>query len=145
MGESPDQITALVEARARRQSILERDQPVALWVVLDDVVLRRCVDSPAVMHEQLLFLADRARLFNIGVQVIPAENGGNAGCVGPITVASVAGRPDVAVLGGVEDTVSEAPYLVRKALGIFDRVRGEALPRGASLDLIMEAAKRWEQ
>jgi Domain of unknown function (DUF5753) len=77
--------------------------------------------------------------------MVPAENGGNAGCVGALTVASVAGKPDVAVISGVVDTVSESPDMVRYALGIFDRVRSEALPRGASLELIVEAAKQWEQ
>ena len=73
------------------------------------------------------------------------QTGANAGCVGALTVTSVDGRPDVAVMETVEDTVSETPGLVRKALGIFDRVRSEALPRGASLDVIMEAAKQWQQ
>jgi transcriptional regulator with XRE-family HTH domain len=145
MGEDSGKIDAQVAARVQRQSIIDRDEPVSLWVVLDDAVLRRCVASPAIMHEQLMFLAERAKLPNVGVQMVPAEAGANAGCVGAITVASVDGRPDVTVLGGVEDTVSENPGLVRKALGIFDRVRSEALPRGASLNVIMEAAKRWEQ
>jgi transcriptional regulator with XRE-family HTH domain len=145
MGEGPEKIDALVEARVRRQSILVRDEPLLLWAVLDDAVLRRCVESAEVMHEQLLFLAERARLFNVGIQIVPPEKGGNAGCVGAAAVASVSGKPDVAVLDGVEDTVSESPDLVRKSLSIFDRVRSEALPRGASLDVITEAAKRWEQ
>jgi transcriptional regulator with XRE-family HTH domain len=145
MGERADRIDALVEARMRRQSVLDRDEPVLLWAVLDDAVLRRHVGSPEVMREQLLFLADRARLTHVGLQLVPAENGGNAGCVGALTVASVAGRPDVTVVSGVMDTVSERPDMVRYALGIFARVRSEALPRGASLDVIMEAAKRWEQ
>src|SRR5262249_1622055 len=123
MGERADRIDALVEARVRRQSILDRDEPVSLWAVLDDAVLRPHVGSPEVTHEQLLFLADRARLTHVGVQVVPAENGGNAGCVGALTVASVADRPDVTVMSGVVDTVSESPGMVRYALGIFDRVR----------------------
>jgi transcriptional regulator with XRE-family HTH domain len=145
MGESPAKVDAQVAARVQRQSVIDRDVPVSLWVVLDDAVLRRCVASPAIMHEQLTFLAERAQLPNVGVQLVPAAAGANAGCVGAVTVASVDGRPDVTVLEAVEDTVSETPRLVRKGLGIFDRVRGEALPRGASLDVIMEAAKRWEQ
>jgi hypothetical protein len=145
MGEDSRKVDAQVAARVRRQSVIDRDEPVSLWVVLDDAVLRRHVASPAVMHEQLMFLAERAKLPNVGIQLVPAEAGANAGCVGAITVTSVDGRPDVVVLGGVEDTVSETPRLVRKALGIFDRVRSEALPRGASLDVIMEAAKQWEQ
>jgi hypothetical protein len=145
MGESPAKVDAQVEARIQRQSIIDRAEPVSLWVVLDDAVLRRCVASPAVTHEQLTFLAERAQLPDVVVQLLPPAAGANAGCVGAVTVASVDGRPDVAVLGTVEDTVSDTPRVVRKALGIFDRVRSEALPRGASLDVITEAAKRWEQ
>lgn len=145
MGERAAKVDAQVNARVQRQSVIDRDEPVSLWVVLDDTVLRRCVASPAVMHEQLTFLAARAQLTNVVVQMLPAAAGANAGCVGAVTIASVDGRPDVTVVGGVEDTVSETPRLVRKSLGIFDGVRSEALPRGASLDVIMEAAKRWEQ
>jgi transcriptional regulator with XRE-family HTH domain len=145
MGERPAKVDAQVAARVRRQSVIDRDEPVSLWVVLDDAVLRRHVVSPAVMHEQLAFLAERARLPNVGIQLLPPTAGANAGCVGAVTVASVDGRPDVTVLETVEDTVSDTPRLVRKALGIFDRVRGEALPRGASLDAITEAAKSWER
>jgi transcriptional regulator with XRE-family HTH domain len=145
MGEDSRKVDAQVAARISRQSIIDRDEPVSLWVVLDDAVLRRHVVSPAVMHAQLTFLAERAQLPNVGIQLIPAAAGANAGCVGALTVATVDGRPDVAVLETVEDTVSETPGLVRKALGIFDRVRSEALPRGASLDVIMEAAKQWQQ
>jgi transcriptional regulator with XRE-family HTH domain len=144
MGEDSAKVEAQVTARVQRQSVLDRDEPVSLWVVLDDAVLRRCVASPAVMHEQLMFLAERAKLPHVGIQMVPAAAGANAGCVGAITVASVDGRPDVTVIGGVEDTVSETPRVVRKALGIFDRVRSEALPRGASLNVIMEAAEQWE-
>ncbi len=145
MGEDAAKIDARVTARSARQAILDRADPVSLWVVLDELVLRRCVGPPATMHEQLLLLAERAQLHNIGIQVVPAENGANAGCVGALTVASVAGKPDVAVIEGVQDTVSEIQELVRSALDIFDRVRSDALPRGASLNIIKEAAKQWEQ
>jgi transcriptional regulator with XRE-family HTH domain len=145
MGEDSRKVDAQVAARIQRQSIIDRDEPASLWVVLDDAVLRRHVVSPAVMHEQLMSLAERAKLPNVGIQLVPATAGANAGCVGALTVATVDGRPDVAVVGGVEDTVSETPGVVRKALGIFDRVRSEALPRGASLDVIMEAAEQWQQ
>jgi hypothetical protein len=142
MGFDATTVDSRVKARVDRQAILERTDPVSLWVVLDYAVLQRNVGSPQIMQEQLLFLAERARLPNVGVQIVPAENGANAGCVGALTVASVAGKPDVVVTGGVQDDVSETPELVRSALGIFDRVRSDALPRGASLDMIMEAAKR---
>jgi transcriptional regulator with XRE-family HTH domain len=144
MGLDAETVDARTEARIKRQAILDRAEPCALWAVLDYAVLQRNVGSPETMHEQLLYLAERARLPNVGVQIVPAENGANAGCVGAITVASVAGKPDIVVTGGVHDDVSETQELVRDALGIFDRVRGDALPRGASLDVIMEAAKRYD-
>jgi hypothetical protein len=144
MGYDAATIDARVAARIKRQSILDRADPVSLWVVLDDAVLRRCVGSETVMHEQLSYLAERATAHNIGVQVVPAENGANAGCVGALTIASVAGKPDVAVIEGVQDTVSEMQELVRSALSIFDRVRLDALPGSASLNVIMEAAKNYD-
>jgi hypothetical protein len=144
MGFDAATVDLRVDARIKRQSILERADPVSLWVVLDYAVLQRNVGSPQIMREQLLLLAERARLPNIGVQIVPAENGANAGCVGALTVSSVAGKPDVVVVEGVQDAVSEAQELVRGALGIFDRVRSDALPRGASLDMITEAAKRYD-
>jgi transcriptional regulator with XRE-family HTH domain len=144
MGLDAETVAARTEARIKRQGILDRADPCSLWVVLDYAVLMRNVGSPEIMHEQLLFLAERAKLHNVGVQVVPAENGANAGCVGALTIASVRGKPDVVVTGGVQDDVSETQELVRSALGIFDLVRGDALPRGASLDVIMEAAKRYD-
>jgi hypothetical protein len=144
MGFDAETVDARVKARVARQFILDRVEPVSLWVVLDDAVLRRRVGSPEIMSEQLLYLAERATLHNIGVQVVPAENGANAGCVGALTIASVADKSDVAVIEGVQDTVSESPELVRGALSIFDRVRLDALPRSASMETIKEAAKQYD-
>jgi hypothetical protein len=98
MGESDAKTDALVKARFQRQTTTDHDESASLRAVLDDAVLRRCVASPQVMHQQLMFLAQRAKLHNAGVQLTPAENGAKAGCVGAIPVASVAGKPDVGAL-----------------------------------------------
>lgn len=143
MGFDADTVAARTEARVRRQEILDRAEPCNLWTVLDYGVFLRKVGSPELMAEQLEYLGERARLHNVSVQVVPAENGANAGCVGPITVASVAGKPDVVVTGGVRDDVSESQELVRDGLGIFDRVRADALPRSGSLDIILKEAKHY--
>jgi Domain of unknown function (DUF5753) len=144
MGFDAETVDARVTARIARQAILDRAEPVSLWVVLDFAVLQRHVGSFEVMGEQLAYLAERAQLHNVSVQVVPAESGANAGCVGALTIASVAGKPDVVVTGGVQDDVSETPELVRGALDIFDRVRSDALPRGASLEIIKKAAKNYD-
>ncbi len=46
----------------------------------------------------------------------------------------------------VEDETTEKRSLVRKAAVTFDRVRGDALPRDASRDLVLKVAdERWKQ
>jgi hypothetical protein len=47
---------------------------------------------------------------------------------------------------GIEDQTTEKRSLVRKAAAAFDRVRGDALPRDASRDLILKVAdERWKR
>ena len=57
VGESEEQIDAMVAARLARQGVLDRDKPPTCWFMLDEGVLRRCVGSPVVMKEQLIQLA----------------------------------------------------------------------------------------
>jgi transcriptional regulator with XRE-family HTH domain len=57
-------------------------------------------------------------------------------------VAELSRRPCIVV----EDQTTEKRSLVRKAAVAFDRVRGDALPRDASRDLILKVAEeRWKQ
>lgn len=144
-GADDDQADDLVTARMERQAILDRDDPPNLWTVLDESVLHRRVGSESVMHDQLMRLVERGGRPNIGIQVVPAVSGANAGCVGALTVASVEGAPDVLLTEAVEDVTTEHRPLLRKALAIFDRVRYDALPRTASLELIMEVAEQWKR
>jgi Domain of unknown function (DUF5753) len=47
------QIDEQVAARLKRQEILAREDPPALWVILDEWVLRRPVGGRHVMQEQV--------------------------------------------------------------------------------------------
>jgi hypothetical protein len=58
------------------------------------------------------------------IQVLPADNGANAGLGGAINLASGDGTPDI--------------------LLTFDLVRADALPRATSRTLILEAAEQWK-
>jgi len=67
-----------VEARLRRQRVLNREDPLRYRVLLDESVLDRPVGGPAVMQGQLdkvLALAQDAKAI---VQVIPLRAGANA-------------------------------------------------------------------
>jgi transcriptional regulator with XRE-family HTH domain len=142
---SEDVIGALVAARLERQAILDRTEPPDLVVVLDEAVLHRLIGSPQLMHDALVHMAELSRRPCVVVQVVPASNGANAGLSGAFGIASADGMPETLQMDGVEDRTTEKRSLVRKAAVAFDRVRGDALPRDASRDLILKVAdEKWK-
>jgi len=142
---SEDMIDGLVSARLERQAVFERGDPPDTVVVLDEAVLHRLIGSPQVMHDALVQVAEWSRRPFLVVQVIPAVNGANAGLGGAFDIASADGMPDTLRMEGVEDQTVEKRSLVRKAAVAFDRVRGDALSRGQSRDLIMKVAEeKWK-
>jgi hypothetical protein len=140
-----DVLDELVSARIGWQTILDRPRPPELWVVVDEAVLHRLIGSRKVMHEQLLHLADMSCRQSTTVQVVPAEAGAHAGLLGAFILAGFEGAPSIlhAETAVVAQTI-EKPALVSKAALAFDRLRAEALPRGASRDLIGKVAgEQW--
>jgi transcriptional regulator with XRE-family HTH domain len=141
---SDEAIEALVTARLARQAIYDRPEPPDAVVVLDEAVLLRLIGSPQIMHDQLVQAAELSTRPYISVQVVPASNGANAGLSGAFDIASVDDMPGTLRMEGVEDQTIDKRSLVRKAAVTFDRVRGDALPRAASRDLILKVAdERW--
>jgi transcriptional regulator with XRE-family HTH domain len=141
---SDDAIEALIAARLARQVIFDKPEPPDAVAVLDEAVLLRLIGSPEIMHDQLVQLADWSKRPYVSIQVVPASNGANAGLSGAFDIASVDDMPGTLRMEGVEDQTIDKRSLVRKAAVTFDRVRGDALPRAASRDLILKVADdRW--
>lgn len=83
----PGDIDALVELRLRRQECLARPQdPLELWVVLDEAVIRRPIGGTGVMRDQLRHLIKAAELPNITLQIVPFAKGGHPGLGGPFSL-----------------------------------------------------------
>jgi hypothetical protein len=133
----------MVAARLERQAVFDRADPPHTVAVLDESVLHRLIGSPAIMHDQMIRLADMAESVT-QVQIVPSARGANAGLSGGFTIASCDGGPDVLRMEAVEDVTEERRPLVRHAALIFDLVRGDALPCDASRTLIVEAAELWK-
>jgi transcriptional regulator with XRE-family HTH domain len=134
-------VDALVSARLARRAIFDKQEPPSITVVLDELVLRREIGSPEIMHEQLASLSELSERPCIAVHVVPAGSfGAYAGLPGALNIASGNGTPDVLHMDAVEGMTTERHALVRKAEIAFEGVRGDALPRGASRDLIMKVA-----
>jgi transcriptional regulator with XRE-family HTH domain len=140
-----DELEDVVSARMERQTILDRTKPPELWVVLDEGVLHRLIGSRKIMYAQLLQLADMSCRPRITVQIVPADVGAHAGLLGAFIVADFDGAPSTLYAEtAVEGQTIEKAALVSKAALAFDRLRSEALPRGASRDLIGKVAEeRW--
>jgi hypothetical protein len=64
-----------VAVRMERQARLQQPDVPQLWVVLNEAVLRRTVGERAIMHEQLMKLAEVASAPNITLQVLTFSAG----------------------------------------------------------------------
>jgi transcriptional regulator with XRE-family HTH domain len=138
---SEETIEALVAARLARRAIFDQPDPPDVTIVVDEHVLHRLIGSTAIMYEQLTELAELSERPYIAVHVVPAGSlDAYAGLPGAINLASGDGIPNVLHMDAVEGVTTERRALVRKAEITFERVRGDALPRGQSRDLIIRLA-----
>lgn len=143
---SDDELDGLVSGRIERQRIFGRPDPASLWIILDESVLHRCIGSSKIMYDQLSHLAELADQASFTIQVVPAEVGAHVGLLGAFAVASSDGAAPGTVYMESPDQgqTTELPSVVAKITRTFDTLRAEALPRGASRDLIRKVAEeRW--
>jgi transcriptional regulator with XRE-family HTH domain len=136
-------IDAQVKARLERQRILDGDDPPMFVGVMDESVLRRPLGGAKVMNDQLMHLAELSERPNIVLHIVPYEVGGYAGLTGPFVIALVDGDEvvyqDAALSGHVIEHSGDIATFKR----MWEALRSDALPRGASLDLITKAARQW--
>jgi transcriptional regulator with XRE-family HTH domain len=133
-----------VRVRMSRQSLLTQDEPLDLWVVLDEAVLRRPVGGPDVMKRQLAHLATAGELPNVTLQVLPFATGAHAGMDGAFTMLLYDESADQNLVfasnaaGGLflekEDELERYEF-------IFDYLRAKALRPEESLSMILKSAK----
>ncbi|WP_433308777.1 helix-turn-helix domain-containing protein [Micromonospora sp. CA-269861] len=133
-----------VSARLERQAVLTRVPAPQLFVVLDEMAVRRACGGRDVMAEQVEYLMSCAEEPHIQLHVVPMSTGMYSGLADAFILADM---PDGSRVGYVDNQLSaqivEQPEGVA-SLGLsWDAVRGEALPLGQTLDLLKEAAKTW--
>jgi len=92
-------IDRLVELRmARKEHVLDRDDPPQLNVVIDEASLHRVVGGPEVMSDQITSIAEVAQLDNVMIRVIPFGTGGHPGMNGPFEILEFADPADPPVV-----------------------------------------------
>jgi DNA-binding XRE family transcriptional regulator len=140
---TPEQVTERTAVRIARQSILDRDDPPALWVLLDESVLHRQVAPAGVMADQMRHMATMAARPNITVQVIPWGPYAHVGLSGAFAVAQTAGTTVAYLNHQVYSTTTDSPAMVAAVIATYDHLRTEAYRGSESLDLFTRAAERW--
>ncbi|RKR90331.1 helix-turn-helix protein [Micromonospora pisi] len=150
----PDSTEEKLVVRLARQRILSRPQdPVRLWAILDEAVLRRQVGGPDVMGPQLRHLVEMADRPNVQLQVLPFARGAYACNTGPFLLLSFAdgaegeGPVDEPVDGDVVYVENEAGDIyVEKEPGVaryrmvFDNLRVDALSCAESRSWLADLA-----
>ncbi|MFG2010998.1 DUF5753 domain-containing protein [Micromonospora sp. NPDC048868] len=140
-----DAVDDLADARISRQAILRRERGPLLVAVLDEGILRRRVgDDPALMAAQIAHLIACVELPSVQLHVVPADAPSYPGLDGAFTIADMPDGTRVAHVDSpaqaqILDQASDLVTLERR----WERIRGEALPRGRTLNLLREAARSW--
>jgi transcriptional regulator with XRE-family HTH domain len=142
MGLDDELIEERVAARIdlQQQTIDRRPVPVTLIAVMDEAVLHRRIGPEDIRYRQLTHLAEQGQRKHIGIQIVPASRGANAGHIGAFTIASL-DDADVMLMDAVEDVTTDKRAAIREGQAIFDRVRLDALSGPESLELIAKAAE----
>lgn len=139
-----ESVEKLVQFRLARQAQLTRaENPLRLWVIFEEEVLRRPVGGLAVMQAQLQHLLEVAEEPGITVQVLPTVRGAHAGLDGSFSLFEFPepGDLDVAYVGGQAGTVFvEKIEDVKRFATRFDHLRAAALDMGDSAELITRIA-----
>ncbi|WP_319460604.1 helix-turn-helix transcriptional regulator [Micromonospora sp. RTP1Z1] len=140
-----EEIEQRVASRLGRQVILTQEHPCQVVAVLDVMVLRRPLKGhPELMGEQLAHLVKAAELPHVQILVVPEEAGLYPALQGGFILATLGDSAVVAYLdhqvrAQVANQADDIASLQRQ----WEAVRGEALSRRQSLELIKEAAQTW--
>src|SRR5690606_20275222 len=132
------------QARMDRAVNLTKEDPLELWVVMDEAAIRRVVGGPATMVGQLDRLLDETKRKNVILQVLPFDAGAHPGMAGSFTLLDFRNPVDpelVYVEGIAGDELVEGHAEVRRFGVIFDQLRAMALSPRDSLALIESAAE----
>ncbi|TDC30736.1 helix-turn-helix transcriptional regulator [Micromonospora sp. KC213] len=131
-------------ARLARQAVLDRPAPPQLVVVLDQAVLDRPVGGPKVMGEQLRHLVEVGRRIRVHLHLVPREAGAYPGLNGAFVLATPPDGDDLGYLDNqMHGTIVERTADVNSLRQIWESVRAEAMPHGATLAAISKAAEQW--
>ncbi|MFD7286053.1 helix-turn-helix domain-containing protein [Streptomyces sp. NPDC059863] len=144
---TPEQVEVLISVRSERRTILTRENPLQLWVIISEGALRHRVGSSAVMKAQLEALVEDSRQANIQLQVLPDEDPMNACLFGPFVIMSFPASAETDIIyadSPTSTTYFEEPPEVETYTTLFRRLNMAAANVTKSRALILGAIKKWD-
>ncbi|BCL28538.1 helix-turn-helix domain-containing protein [Streptomyces aurantiacus] len=144
---TPDELKRRVALRMERQGLLTRPDPPRLWIILDELMLRRPAGEPEVMKAQVDRLIETMDLPNVTLQVLAFSAGLHPGAFGPFTHFRLPMKdfPDVVCT----DTITGATYSedreeVAQHLAVLDRMSAQAMSKGRTRKFLEDIRKELE-
>ncbi|MEU3600013.1 helix-turn-helix transcriptional regulator [Streptomyces sp. NPDC006798] len=150
-GAAPENSQVEVDKRVnvrmrRKERVRDTDQPLRLWAVIDEAVLRRVIGSPLVMREQLEYLIEMGQLPHVTVQVLPFDMGAHPGINGQYAILEFPDAADSSVVyieGVTSDLYLEKGPDVQKYIVMYEHLRAQALGAEQSRTFIEDMAKQY--
>jgi transcriptional regulator with XRE-family HTH domain len=134
-----------IEARMRRQQVLEREDPPRFEVLLDEAVLHRQVGGPDVMAAQLDRILQRVREQKASVRVIPFTAGAHGSVDSNFVFFDFADAsiPNMIFIEGLSDNIyRQRPAELERYLEALKYLRNAALSPRDSANLIAQIRSR---
>lgn len=143
--DTEEEIEERVEARLKRQQVLNGDNKPLVQAVIDETVLRRPVGGRKTVTAQLAHLAAESTKPRVTIQVVPLNTGYYPALDGVFHLYTLHDRREVLYMETkVASTVVEDPVDVDKYKRAWSEARGFALPPEASRELIGRVEKEFE-
>jgi transcriptional regulator with XRE-family HTH domain len=144
----PEEVERLVRFRMDRQQLLTRNpDPLEVWVVLEESVLRRPVGTKEVMAAQFKQLAQVSAMPNVTLQIMPTAKGAHMAMAG--TFALLDFEPATSSVVYV-DSIAGNIYLekerdVRKFTQTFDLARAAGADPEETPSILEDLAREMQQ
>ncbi|MFG3285032.1 helix-turn-helix domain-containing protein [Streptomyces sp. NPDC048111] len=142
---APTDVEKRVSVRLRRQErVKAAENPLRLWVVIDEAALRRTVGGKQMMIDQLEFLIVQSQLPHVTVQVLPFSMGAHPGINGQYAILEFPDASDSSVVyieGVTSDLYLEKANDVQKYSVMYEHLRAQALNVDQTREFITAVAK----
>lgn len=138
MNSSPEEVSALVDVRMARQSVLTRTNPLKVRAIIHEAALLATAPGVGVVRDQLQRLLDASQNPHTTIQIMPKEAELHPGVAGAFsTLGFIQPGLDVVLLEHMDSSLYiEKTAEVARYAEAFERLTAVALPFSDSLTLI---------